>query len=256
MFDEKSIQDTKVQSHIRHQLHASKSKIILLCGMRDARFVLQTGDAHTLRIRGFTYRADYDRSENQLFVRCRTLPIKATGLDAKNASSICEINKFAGIIGKVGRLHPYFLQSSSAISFIIRQRALERQGAPNMTTETLDPSIKTWLGRKGFNKDEDILELEKLSGSSTSGLLLMLQCLPQCPPEWKNNEAVASNGDRVHRGSDNKVPRRFVYLRKSDLRDHPELRGYLNGSYSPGTLGCEGEIEDQSGKGYEIEDEN
>ncbi|RYO90778.1 hypothetical protein DL766_008793 [Monosporascus sp. MC13-8B] len=49
----------------------------------------------------------------------------------------------------------YFVQSSTALWLIFRQRALEGQGQPMMTTETLDPSIRVWFARKGFADESD-----------------------------------------------------------------------------------------------------
>ncbi|KFA78681.1 hypothetical protein S40288_11534 [Stachybotrys chartarum IBT 40288] len=55
--------------------------------------------------------------------------------------------------------------SSSVLGWIVRQRAREKIGHPKVTAENLDGNVRIWLARKGFAKDTDIRELERLVGS-------------------------------------------------------------------------------------------
>jgi hypothetical protein len=42
---------------------------------------------------------------------------------------------------------------------VIRQYDWERNGHPKMTSDNLDPNIRSWLEAKGFKNHEDILRL-------------------------------------------------------------------------------------------------
>lgn len=96
-------------------------------------------------------------------------------------AALCGISKCSGLITKTEQLTAYFLQSSTALSFMYLQRALEELGYPRMTTETLEFSTKVYLAKKGVSDNEDIRKLENLAGYLTCGLVLLLQCLPRTP---------------------------------------------------------------------------
>ncbi|KEY66696.1 hypothetical protein S7711_10533 [Stachybotrys chartarum IBT 7711] len=125
---------------------------------------------HVLRLRGYTYHLSFESTDGvtpaKLFIRCPQLPFKGNAIDGNHAAALCEIIKFAGVITGLHRtLMPYFLQSSSVLGWIVRQRAREKIGHPKVTAENLDGNVRIWLARKGFAKDADIRELERLAGS-------------------------------------------------------------------------------------------
>jgi uncharacterized protein (DUF924 family) len=54
-----------------------------------------------------------------------------------------------------------------------------------MTSDNLDPNIRSWLEAKGFKNHEDIVRLESSAESLTAALLMLTQILPR----------------RIHRGT-------------------------------------------------------
>ncbi|KAF9894587.1 hypothetical protein FE257_006475 [Aspergillus nanangensis] len=54
-----------------------------------------------------------------------------------------------------------------------------------MTLTTIDPDIRAWLYTKGFQNDDDIITLERLGGTLTRGLSMLLHALPRCPKQHR-----------------------------------------------------------------------
>ncbi|KAL1859594.1 hypothetical protein VTK73DRAFT_7567 [Phialemonium thermophilum] len=172
-------------------LEASSAKVVLMSGSRSVeimRGVWKDAKPYTLKLRGYSYRIYIARSGKdgfqRLFLSCPQLPMKSWTIDGIYAAKICEILKFAAVATNLQEyITPYFLESSTAISAIVRQRALEKKGFPKMTTDTLTPGLKVWLARKGFLEDSDIRKLEELAGSLIRGLLVLLYVLPRRPSD-------------------------------------------------------------------------
>lgn len=139
-------------------LEASSAKVVLMSGSRSAEImnaVWKDAKLYILKLRGYSYRIHIARSGQgglrRLFISCPQLPMKSWTIDGKYAAKICEILKFAALVTDLqAPITPYFLESSTAISALFRQRALEKKGFPRMTTDTLPPGLKVWLARKGF----------------------------------------------------------------------------------------------------------
>ncbi|RYP25240.1 hypothetical protein DL765_000121 [Monosporascus sp. GIB2] len=90
-----------------HDLHASCAMVILMCGSYAEEAIMRsrkTLRVHKLDLKGYSYRLFLDNPKGG------------------------KIIKFAGLITKMDQpLTPYFLQNSTALRFIFRQRALEEQ---------------------------------------------------------------------------------------------------------------------------------
>ncbi|GAB1312041.1 hypothetical protein MFIFM68171_02251 [Madurella fahalii] len=72
-----------------------------------------------------------------------------------------------------------------------------------MTTDTLDPALKLWLVRKGFESEEDIRNLETIAdGSLSAGLLILLHALPRNPKTTVAPSLPNSKGSKKRKRSD------------------------------------------------------
>jgi hypothetical protein len=130
-------------------LAPSNAIIVLLCGqsIEDAIPTFNTS-THTLQIRGNSYRIFvHDPPEGtgrpRVFIRSPPLPLRDHHVNLKQAARLCEILKFSSLMVRMqAQLYPYFLEASTAISLILRQRAAEKIGAIQMTADTIDPVIR------------------------------------------------------------------------------------------------------------------
>jgi hypothetical protein len=68
-----------------------------------------------------------------------------------------------------------FLETSTVISYILSRIKAERLGKVKLLTpDTIDEGLKFWLFNRGFTSMEQISELEKLSGTLSRGILVVL----------------------------------------------------------------------------------
>lgn len=104
----------------------------------------------------------------------------------REARKIGLLFSFAALLTGTPRIWPGFQTTAITCTEIVRLVADDRiaraEGWPATTIDTLSPSIRFWLGTKGFKKDEDILRLQ--AKTSLAEALLMVMCLlPQRPSD-------------------------------------------------------------------------
>lgn len=85
---------------------------------------------------------------------------------------------FACKISSTSNIYPRQPQQIAARKLICRQARKEAEGLAKWTLQDLPLGIRIWLSLKGFQEDEVIQELERISGSLTRGLLTLLHVLP------------------------------------------------------------------------------
>ncbi|RDK36964.1 hypothetical protein M752DRAFT_322002 [Aspergillus phoenicis ATCC 13157] len=83
-------------------------------------------------------------------------------------------------------IRPFFCENSSVVGYILRQARKERLGGEALTADTVDEGVRLWLARRNMGKAEDIKEIEKIGGSLTRGLLMVLKFLPRRPKSDEN----------------------------------------------------------------------
>ncbi|KAL4788327.1 hypothetical protein BJX76DRAFT_353354 [Aspergillus varians] len=182
--------DEKVKDWHRLLLSESQAKVILLCGPRVEDIVRSVlGDnitRHKLAIWGFEHSMYLQcTAENQyrMYVRTPALPSETWSTSVGHSARLNEAIKFSvNMVGLRG-IRPYFVESTSAVGYILRCARAERLGEEPMTSKTIDDGIRLWLHRKGIPELEDIQEIERLGGTLIRGLLMVLQALPR-----KNNK--------------------------------------------------------------------
>jgi hypothetical protein len=97
------------------------------------------------------------------------------------------------------------MESSTVLATILRQAENEKQGASKMTLNELDTGVLIWLARKGFTEHDDIRQLERLAGSLSRGLLMLLHALPKRPTTYQavsNHSSLTTEPSKRRRERD------------------------------------------------------
>lgn len=134
--------------------------------------------------------------DTRLCIQCPELPTGHWSHGVNHACKLGEVLKFAASITDTPRLRPYFTESSTVVSAILRQAEKEKHGALKMTSNTLDNGVLVWLARKGFSDAADIRQLEQLAGSITQGLLMLFHALPKRPRNLSQEHSLIGLGKR------------------------------------------------------------
>lgn len=115
---------------------------------------------------------------SRLYIRCPELPAGPESIKLDKALCLGELLKFVASLTGLKNIKPYFMESSSVLVTIIRQRQIENSGGGKITLDDLEPGLNCWLARKGFN-ERDMKELEQLAGGMVQGLIILLRILPR-----------------------------------------------------------------------------
>jgi hypothetical protein len=107
-----------------------------------------------------------------------------------------QIVRLATVLTKIEGINYNFFENNRSYGRILRAIAEERTSGPQLATQLLDPGLRQWLARKGFQTNDDIEELIKLAGSLADGLLVLLCCLPR----QRGVNAVRFRKERVIKG--------------------------------------------------------
>ncbi|GJP93790.1 bestrophin, RFP-TM, chloride channel family protein [Aspergillus niger] len=171
-------------------LATSQAKIVFLCGPQSEKLIraIVVPSRHTLSLRGFDYTLYRDTVRNRLFICCPPLPAEIWSVSARHSIKISEALRFAVnfIPSLKHEIRPFFCENSSVVGYILRQARKERLGGEALTADTVDEGVRLWLARRNMGKAEDIKEIEKIGGSLTRGLLMVLKFLPRRPKSDEN----------------------------------------------------------------------
>ncbi|BCR98572.1 uncharacterized protein AKAW2_40255A [Aspergillus luchuensis] len=174
----------------------SQAKIIFLCGPQSEKLIraIVRSSRHTLSLRGFDYPLYRDPLRNRLFICCPPLPAEIWSVSTRHSIKISEALRFAVnfIPSLKYDIRPFFCENSSVIGYILRQARKERLGGEPLTADTVDEGVRLWLTRRNMGQAEDIQEIEKIAGSLTRGLLMVLKFLPRRPKSDGNESKERS----------------------------------------------------------------
>ncbi|KAK2674306.1 hypothetical protein RAB80_009290 [Fusarium oxysporum f. sp. vasinfectum] len=161
----------------RALVEASHVKIVLLCGPRAEQAVrteFQNLIKSELHLR-YNFILYFDNNYPRLFIRCPELPSRPSAVPYHHNSKIGEALRFAAKMTGVESSRTAFLETSTVIQSILCQIKAERLGtATPLTTQNIPEGVKFWLFHRGFRDLDDISQLEKLSGTLSRGLLVVL----------------------------------------------------------------------------------
>jgi hypothetical protein len=103
------------------------------------------------------------------------MPSRPSAAPYHHNSKIREALRFAAKMVGVESSRTSFLETSTVIQYILCQIKAERlsNGTP-MTTQNIPEGVKFWLLHRGFRNLDDISQLEKLSGTLSRGLWVVL----------------------------------------------------------------------------------
>jgi hypothetical protein len=96
--------------------------------------------------------------------------------------------RFAAVITGTPGIWPGFQNAAITCTEIVRlvydDRIARAEGRPATTVDSLSPSLRYWLGTKGFEKEEDILRLQEKS-SLAEALMMVMSLLQYRPSDIK-----------------------------------------------------------------------
>ena len=210
-------------------ISSSNLRIVLLCGPRAEKAILAASGhilrSHTLSLGAYKYPIfAQDRSVSlgqtlPLFIRCGEMPSRVWSTDSIHTAKLSEVVRFSVKMLGLEGIRPYFVESSSVIGTIISYARREKQGQTPMTAQTIDPGLRTWLARKGFQREEDICQLEQLGGTLIRGLIAMLHALAQEARQRSTNPPLRSMRKAHGRYSkhEGSAPKRFCQQQHSQI---------------------------------------
>lgn len=199
----------------RELVRASNLRVILLCGPNAVKSIA-TMDKITLKFRGITFDGYVELADSYIQRVYISSPDPLAHLWANNwrqAQKVAELLRFASLMTDTGGIRTHFYSSALVCVQIIRLYDAERNGQEKMRASTIDPIIREWLYRKGFERDQDIRRLENAGGDLATGLLMLLQVLPDCPAEFRGT------GSRRRVPKSKTVSNRKIVLDKAKLNE-------------------------------------
>jgi hypothetical protein len=168
---------------LRHQqlIDRSQVRIIFLCGPRAEKAIrIPCLRRFTLELRGFRYPMYLMDNPTRILLRCPAVPCEIWSKVGAENTQIGEGIRFAiSLLGlQKEDLRPYSLETTGLVGTILCHARNERLGREKLTLKTVDTSVLLWLRRKGLAIQ--VLErIEKLAGSLSRGLLMILHSLPR-----------------------------------------------------------------------------
>lgn len=168
---------------LRHQqlIDRSQVRIIFLCGPRAERTIrVPSLRRFTLELRGFQYPVYLMDNPKRILIRCPPVPCEIWSKIGAESTQIVEGIRFAiSLLGlQKEDLRPYSLETTSLIGTILCHARNERLGRAKLMLKTVDTSVLLWLQRKGLAM-QALERVEKLAGSLSRGLLMILHSLPR-----------------------------------------------------------------------------
>ncbi|KAL2822674.1 hypothetical protein BDW59DRAFT_173765 [Aspergillus cavernicola] len=159
-------------------LRASQAKIIFLCGPRcEAIIKALVGNhvsCHMLKLQGSNLMMYLEHGPESAGYPWST--------SAGNAAKLSEAIRFAVNIIGLGKIRPYFVESSTVVTYILRQAKVEQEGGERIISANLNDGVRMWLARKGISETQDLQQIEQPGGSLARGLLMVLHALPRRNP--------------------------------------------------------------------------
>lgn len=222
----------------------SNLRVIILCEPETAR-TFATDSRVSFDFHGITYEAYIEFAANNIQLIYICFPEPLTHLWVNNwrrARKVSGLFEFTASITANPMIHAQFYSTAHACTRILRQYHNERNGEEKMILETIEPSIRAWLRRKGFQQDQDILRLEKAAGGLTSGMFMLMHVLPACPPNFKikGSLSVPQSRERKQWGALDKdrlqtVTALYYDLNKPEISTSISEMSYTHSSRNTGT---------------------
>lgn len=178
-----------IRDSTRELLVRSNLRIILLCS-RNAEMVAFGKGNHefalseiSLSIRDVCFQAWLEAGNGKirrLFIRS---PAPVTSLWASNGAEAYRLTTLFRFVDTLARISisPNFYESALTLALIVRKWNDESKGRiEKATPATLEPTLQTWLARKGFTTLEHLERLEEAGGGSLRyGMLILLHAVPR-----------------------------------------------------------------------------
>jgi hypothetical protein len=166
----------------------SQLKVIIMSGSFDKTILVPEGAPKvSVDLEGFSFDMflEHDGHCVTRIYACSPAALPALMGDKwREARKISLLFRFATLITGTPGIWPGFQLAAIACTEIVRlvsdDRIARAEGWPAASIDTFSPSLRYWLGTKGFQKDEDILRLQ--AKTSLAEAILMVMCLLQYRP--------------------------------------------------------------------------
>lgn len=167
-------------------------KVILLCGRLSEQAIttsLSLTEPQVLQLRGQVVRIWVRDRTIQKHMPCQTLVSMPEPFAIGMRDQWSEIHKFGEVLKLASvltslHLDCHFFERNLAFTRVYRQAALEklhRSAVKKMVVENLDAGLRAFLFRKGFESEDDLKELEQISGSLSRSICMLGHCFPKKP---------------------------------------------------------------------------
>lgn len=184
---------------------ASSARFVLVCGEMGQRYLFDEAEELSspikITLRGYdvVLRFQLDGTHIQRAFVVTPDPQKMTLRgDWRIVQKFAQIVRLAAILTKTESINYNFFENNQACASIFRAVAEEKTSGIPLTIDLIEPGVRQWLARKGFQTDEDIEELTGLVGSLGDGLFVLLCSLPKRPNGTVGR--VSSGEKRVVKG--------------------------------------------------------
>ncbi|CAG8101590.1 unnamed protein product [Penicillium olsonii] len=180
---------TNLFTEVAQELIARSSlRLILLCGRLAEKLSLTEQDLQnnfTLDLQGVSYECWLRLKNNaieRIFVRSPAPLIKLWSNKGSAAVKISTLFRFVSAVSQI-KLSTSFYESALTVALVIRGWDDERSGRINPLSpelEKINLTLRIWLGRSGFQEDDDLRSLsESAGGSLRLGMLILLLIAPR-----------------------------------------------------------------------------
>jgi hypothetical protein len=187
-----SVDTEMLSTYAQDLIRRSNLRLILLCGELAEKVVLTENDQSStlaLNLQGVNYRAWIrlkDHAIERIFVKSPAPLTKLWSNKGPTAVSIGALFRFVAAVTNV-KLFPAFYQSALTLALIIRGLDDERRKRIEPLTpelEKINPTLRIWLEKLGFKRNDDIQRLTGYAeGSLRLGLLILSKILPRQPSQ-------------------------------------------------------------------------
>lgn len=200
------------ENNLRHQelINKSQAKIIFMCGHRAEKAVLPTSrKRYILELRGFQYHM-YIGDHQRLFIHLPALPSRIWSNVGNDSSKVSLGIRFAvSMLGLQGSgIRPYSVETTCVVGTLVSWARQERLGKKPMEMKDVDTFIRLWLARKGLHS-EILHTIMQLTGSVTTGMLMILHALPRHPTQQSSKKrefALEESDEQQLRGQKKRNP--------------------------------------------------
>ncbi|KAE8383701.1 hypothetical protein BDV26DRAFT_287123 [Aspergillus bertholletiae] len=174
-------------------------RVIILCGSGTERMIVSHETRRNrvdIELQGCVYTTYCEVDRNEITRLYMILPVSLSSLRYTkwtDCLKLGELIRFAATMTETQRIKGYYQANYRIYRHIIMQYTNELNGKYDLITkDTISPLILDWLSLKGVVY-RDISKIERLGGTLSRGILLILMVLPREGPKQSSNPTSPGN---------------------------------------------------------------